>query len=217
MTRKEIKQKAKEQLGNQIFSSKWLIGLVVLLLVETIDAIATSITFGIASLIIMGPLNFGIIYVFLKQARDNEEMNIADIFKGFTTNFGDNFLISLMTSIYIFLWTLLFIIPGIIKTFSYSMSFYVKVDHPEYDYSQCITESRKLMKGHKWELFVLRLSFIGWYIVGILCLGIGVLWVNTYQQAAEAQFYNAICERPAKTGTEPEQNDAAGATFKTDN
>ncbi len=72
------------------------------------------------------------------------------------------------------------------------MSFYIKADHPEYDWRQCINESKAMMYGHKWELFVLDLSFIGWMIVGALCLGIGTLWATAYQSAARAQFYESL-------------------------
>lgn len=208
MTRKEMKQRAKTCLGSQIFAGKWLIALVFVLLVSAISSTASAITFGIASLLLTGPLSFGLCFVFLKQARDGKEMSFADLFKGFTANFGDNFLIALMTSIYIFLWSLLFIIPGIIKYYAYSMSYYVKADHPEMDWSECIKTSRMLMKGHKFKLFVLQLSFIGWYIVGMLCLGIGVLWVDAYYRATEAQFYDSICGRTEKEQTEPAEQTA---------
>ena len=72
------------------------------------------------------------------------------------------------------------------------MSYYIKLDNPELGANDCITASRKLMKGHKWQLFVLDLSFIGWYIVGMLCFGVGVLWVQAYHEVARAEFYNSL-------------------------
>ena len=94
--------------------------------------------------------------------------------------------------IYIFLWTLLLIIPGIVKSYSYSMAFYIMNDHPEYTATQCLDESRRMMNGHKLDLFCLHLSFIGWIIVSILTCGIGVLWVDPYMQLSQANFYEEL-------------------------
>jgi len=66
------------------------------------------------------------------------------------------------------------------------------VDHPEYNWSQCISESKRLMSGHKGELFVLQLSFLGWILVGILCLGVGTLWVSAYAYATTALYYQHL-------------------------
>ena len=98
----------------------------------------------------------------------------------------------IMIEVFTFLWSLLFVIPGIIKAFSYSMAYYVKIDHPEYDWNACIKESMRIMDGHKMELFVLMLSFIGWTIVGLCACGIGLLWVEPYIETAYANFYNSI-------------------------
>ena len=72
------------------------------------------------------------------------------------------------------------------------MAYYIMVDHPEYTWKQCLDESQKMMKGHKGQLFCLDLSFIGWYIVGMLCLGLGVLWVYPYHHVARTEFYHAL-------------------------
>ena len=96
------------------------------------------------------------------------------------------------SGLFIFLWSLLLFIPGIVKAYAYSMVYYVKADHPEYGWRECLDESQRLMTGHKWEKFVLDLSFIGWGIVGSLCLGVGTLWVMTYMAATEAQYYEYL-------------------------
>lgn len=187
MNRKEIKAAARKQLGNGIFKENWLIALLVILIEGAIVSAAS-----IASIVVVGPMAFGVAYLFLKQARDNEKMNIGDIFKGFADDFGGTFLIGFMSELFIFLWSLLFVIPGIIKTYAYSMVYYIKVDHPEYSWKECLDESQRMMKGHKWELFVLELSFIGWIFVGMLTFGIGMLFVAPYMEASYAQFYNAL-------------------------
>ena len=73
------------------------------------------------------------------------------------------------------------------------MAYYIKADHPDYDWRACIKGSMELMRGHKWKLFILDLSFLGWYIVGSLCFGVGTLWVIPYHMEARAVFYDQIC------------------------
>lgn len=94
--------------------------------------------------------------------------------------------------IFIFLWSLLLVIPGLIKSFSYAMTPYILVDYPELSANQAINLSRKMMKGHKFDYFWLCLSFLGWILVGILTLGIGYLWLIPYITTASAAFYQDV-------------------------
>lgn len=194
MTRQQIKAMARAQLGNQIFGNTWLIAVVVAVIQTAIAYLVNAIPVigQIASLLLSGPVAYGVSAMFLKQTRTGEKMDIGDIFNGFREDFSNTFLIGLMTTIFTMLWSLLFIIPGIVKALSYSMAMYIKVDHPDYDWKQCIDESQRMMQGHKGELFVLNLSFIGWMIVGAFCAGIGSFWVNAYMQAATSQFYENL-------------------------
>ena len=194
MNRAILKDKAKEQLGRNIFGNIWLTALLVCLIVSAVCGIISAIPVagGIVTLIITGPLTYSLAYMFLKQARDGQKMDFADILAGFKDDFAQNFILSLLMGIFVILWSLLFIIPGIVKTYSYSMAFYIKADHPEYNWKQCLDGSKALTNGHKGELFVLDLSFIGWMIVGALCFGIGTLWVMPYISATKAQFYNEL-------------------------
>ena len=192
MTRQEIKARAKDQLGNNLFCNAWLFAVLACFIFGGICSAAGSIIVGIGAVIVTGPLSFGLNYLFLKQARDHQPMDLGDMFKGFSSDFGQNLLIGLMTAIFTALWSLLLIVPGIVKAYSYSMVYYIKADHPEYDWRQCIAESQAMMNGHKMDLFILDLSFIGWMIVGSLCLGVGTLWVSAYMEAAHAHFYESI-------------------------
>lgn len=97
-----------------------------------------------------------------------------------------------LSTIYIFLWTLLLVIPGIIKSYSYALTPYILVEHPEMSANEAIEESMRLMDGHKFDLFYLQLSFIGWAILSILSLGLGVFWLIPYQMTAQAAFYRDI-------------------------
>jgi len=193
MTRQEIKLRARQQLGGQIFGNLWLMALLVCFVYAAICGAAGTILPGIGAIIILGPMGYGLSLVFLKQYRYGGEMDFSDLFRGFTDDFGQTFLIGLLTSIFTFLWGLLFVIPGIVKTYSYSMAYYIKIDNPDYGWRECIDASRAMMNGHKWDLFVLDLSFIGWYIVGSLVLGIGTLWVVPYHTAARTIFYDNLC------------------------
>lgn len=192
MDRAELKARARAQLGGGIFQNLWMMGLAVCLLVGLLESAAATILPAIGALIVIGPLEYGQAYIFLKQARDRQPVQLGDMFRGFQDDFGGTFLIGFLSQLLVALWSLLFLIPGIVKSYAYSMAYYVKLDHPDYGWKACIDESRRLMDGHKWEKFVLDLSFLGWILVGALCLGVGTLWVTPYMAATEAQFYEYV-------------------------
>ena len=98
----------------------------------------------------------------------------------------------LLMCVYVFLWSLLLYIPGIIKMLSYSMTFYIMRDNPEMSGEQAIQRSMEMMKGHKMELFLLSLSFIGWILLSIITLGIGYLWIYPYMFTAQVAFYEEL-------------------------
>ena len=192
MDRAELKARARAQLGGGIFQNLWMMGLAVCVLIGLLESAAATILPAIGALIVIGPLEYGQAYIFLKQARDRQPVQLGDMFRGFQDDFGGTFLIGFLSQLFVALWSLLFIIPGIVKFYAYSMAYYVKLDHPDYGWKACIDESRRLMNGHKWEKFVLDLSFLGWIIVGSLCLGVGMLWVTPYMEATNAQFYEYV-------------------------
>ena len=201
MNREELKRRARAQLGGNIFGSRWLYAVVVELVLFL--GLGTAIRLGGnmsrstlsigLGLLLGGPLEYAAGYLFLKQSRDDQPMDLKELLKGFREDFGGLFLLNLMRSLFVALWSLLFVIPGIIAEYSYAMSFFIRVDHPEYDWNTCLRESKRMMEGHKMDYFVLELSFLGWRIVGALCLGVGTLWVNSYIRATQAQFYEQLC------------------------
>lgn len=99
---------------------------------------------------------------------------------------------SLLQGLYVFLWSLLFIIPGIVAGYSYAMTNYILAEHPELTASEAIEQSKQMMSGNRFRLFCLQFSFIGWDILCSLTLGIGNLWLRPYRQAAEAAFYREV-------------------------
>ena len=98
----------------------------------------------------------------------------------------------LLRALYVFLWSLLFIIPGIVAGFSYAMTDYILAEDPELTADEAISQSKSLMMGNKWRFFCLQFSFIGWDILATLAFGIGHLWLTPYKQAAYAAFYREV-------------------------
>lgn len=203
MTSADYRAKARAYLGGQIFAREWLMATVACLvtvvcgILENIPGKATYVgaVFAligiIASFIISGPITYGICSYFLRLTR-GEDPRLENVIDGFTSCFAGNFVLFFMQTLFVSLWSLLLIIPGIIKSYEYSMAFYIKNDHPEYGWKECIDESKRIMNGNKWRLFCLKISFFGWYIVGAFCLGIGTVFVTPYEQAAITEFYNDI-------------------------
>jgi uncharacterized membrane protein len=144
----------------------------------------------VIALVIAGPLQLGLVMFFLRIARQTEvEFGLA--FGGFKY-FGTAFLTLLLVAIFTFLWTLLLIIPGIIASLRYSLTFYILADHPELGPMEAIDQSKAMMKGNKWKLFCLGWRFFGWNLLGILTCGIGLLWVLPYLQTSMARFYEDV-------------------------
>jgi uncharacterized membrane protein len=209
---KVFRANARAQLGGGIFANNWLMALVVCLIYSAILGVAAAIPGigSVATVLLTGFFMFGLSRVFLQLIRgQKDKVEVSDLFCG-SDEFGSLILLSLMYNLFIFLWSLLFVIPCIIKAYAYSMAFYIKHDHPEYDWKQCMDESQRYMKGYKWQLFCLDFSFIGWILLGALCCGIGTLWVTPYQYAARANFYENLkaiydpqIEAPAEEAYDP--------------
>lgn len=137
------------------------------------------------------PLAFGLAITMLKFFRGEKEYvveNMFSIFSDYPRILGT----ILLQFVYIFLWSLLLLIPGLIKMYSYAMTYYILHDNPEIGAEEAICRSMKMMDGHKWRLFCLHLSFIGWWLLCILTLGIGMLWLAPYTQNSTAAFYEDL-------------------------
>jgi len=136
------------------------------------------------------PFQWGFFVFFLHIVR-GEQVKYGNLFNGYSDFFRILFT-SLLQGIYTLLWSLLLIIPGIVKALSYSMTPFVLQDHPELKYNAAIEESMRLMKGSKMKLFILYLSFIGWALLCVLTLGLGFLLLEPYIQASKAAFYQDL-------------------------
>ena len=183
MNNSQIKARAKDAMKNN-----WGVAIVVFLVYGLITS-ALSAT-GIGALA-TGLLTVGISAFFLTVIR-NGKAEFESFFNGLTDNIGTKFISMLLVQIYIMLWTLLFYIPGIVKSYSYAMTPYILLDKPELSATEAITESRNMMNGHKMELFLLDLSFIGWILLSLLTCGILFFYVAPYMQAARAEFYRTL-------------------------
>jgi uncharacterized membrane protein len=144
----------------------------------------------LAILIITGPMVLGVAIFFLKLSR-GQDARLEQIFEGFN-NFGTSLGAYLLMILFILLWMLLLIIPGIIAALSYSMTFYILADDNSIGAMDAIDKSKKMMDGYKWKLFCLGLRFFGWALLCILTLGIGFLWLFPYMQVSFAKFYDDI-------------------------
>ena len=142
------------------------------------------------------PLGWGITIVFLDSYRGEEIRveGILDGFKDYGRILGTTFLVQLYTG----LWTLLFIIPGIIKKYSYSMTNFILRDNPTLKYNEAIEKSMEMMNGNKMKLFLLHLSFIGWGILSVITLGIGFFFLMPYIASADAAFYEDLKKEQAE-------------------
>ncbi len=130
---------------------------------------------------------------FMKLAKG--ESDFSHITYAFNSNYYFKIFITMfLRSIYVILWTLLFIIPGIIKLYAYRMVPYILAENPEIDPRKVLKLSKKMTKGEKWNIFVLDLSFLGWFILGALFFGVGVFFVQPYYDATNAELYLKLKE-----------------------
>lgn len=149
----------------------------------------------IASWFITFPLMWGFMCLFLKFWRTRQEPQINELFAGFTS---EQYLrvmgTTLLQTVYLLLWSLLLIIPGIVKSYSYAFTSFILKDYPELKYNEAIEKSMSMMQGYKKKLFLLDLSFIGWLLLGIITCGIAFLWIEPYWSLARTAFYEDLKE-----------------------
>ena len=154
-------------------------------------AALVGIVIFLVQLLIGSPVTLGYCKFNLNLIDGNGKAKVSNLFSEFK-RIGPAVALQLLRAIYTFLWSLLFVIPGIIKSYSYSMAAYILYEHPELTPNEAITKSRELMDGNKWRLFCLEFSFIGWAFLCLFTCGIGYLWLLPYEEAAVAAFYREI-------------------------
>ncbi|MBQ1369325.1 MAG: DUF975 family protein [Firmicutes bacterium] len=137
---------------------------------------------------VFNPLQVGC-YGFFRENAMNLHPDLGILKSGFT-KYGHTFVTLLLRDVFLILWTLLFIVPGLVKSYSYRMVPFILRDNPELSATQVISASRRLMNGHKWKTFVFDLSYIGWFLLGAITFGlVNIFWTEPYRQNANAALY----------------------------
>lgn len=188
MDRASMKAHAKEQIKGKI--------LILLAITLIISVASGAISFvlgpvgGIATLLIAGPIAYAQVFIYLGITNKSRVPKVEDIIVGFKDdNFLRTFVAYIRLVVFVFLWSLLFWIPGIIKSISYSQMFYLLAEDDKLDPGEAQKQSMEMMEGHKWEYFVLGLSFIPWYLLCGITLGIASIWVVPYIQTTLAEYH----------------------------
>lgn len=218
--RKKYKSFAKTQL-----SGRWKIPILMTLLIFIVSAIfsvpdviqmlrsnaleaageintaasSTSLVTSIVSMIASAILEVASICVYIKMSRSPEPVTFSDFIEGFN-NWARATLGVLWQCLWTFLWMLLFIIPGIIKSIAYSQMFYIIAEYKEVSVTKAMRISIEITKGHKWDLFVLSLSFLGWAILSALTLGILNFWLFPYMNMTYVNAYHALMKEALEEG-----------------
>lgn len=205
MNNEQIRLEAREFLKDKWLNLAlvWLIYGAILSLVPATMGIG-----GIVPLIIGGPLMLGIARIFLKLW-NRQDFQIEEMFQGFN-EFTRSLVAYLLIGLYVFLWSLLLIVPGIIAAISYSMTWFIMAEDRNIDAQEAMRKSKQMMEGHKTEFFMLMLSFIGWFLLSCFTAGLGFLLLSSYTTMASTIFYqrlkgqaaNSQPESPAEVPTE---------------
>ena len=198
MNRLDLKTRAKEQISGNI----WI--LFACSLIALLISAAAYIVFAkvlkiealgsVATILLTAPFSISITMIYLRLA-DGIRPEISNTFDGFSI-FGKSVLLVVLIEIFVTLWSLLFIVPGIIKAYSYSLAPYILAENPEMNANDAIKESKRLMNGHKMDFFVLQLSFIPWILLVCVTFGFASIYVSPYINATYVNFYNSIKEQP---------------------
>lgn len=202
MNSQYLKTEAKKQLTN-----RWTLALVTLLVANILTGALTfdkkvyfsnygyvSISFSILFLLLGGVIRAGKCRFLLNMTKNDDSAMFTDLFSQFNIylkTLGLHLLITLITAIGF----ILLIIPGIIISYMYSQAFYILVENPDMSITECLSASRTLMMGEKWNLFILNLTFIGWLILGAITLGIAFLWISPYFELTCTNFYLSIARK----------------------
>ena len=191
MNRVELKAAAKSQIKGKI-GILFAITVIIALISGIAGAVLAKIPGGsiIVSIIITPAFALSLTRVYLNVVKGNQP-SAADAFCGFD-DFWAAFKVSFLVGLFTYLWSLLFIIPGIVKSLSYSMATYILAENKGKSALECINESKEMTMGYKMDLFVLGLSFIGWGLLCVITLGIAGIWVIPYMQATYANAYNSL-------------------------
>ncbi|MBD5551147.1 MAG: DUF975 family protein [Lachnospiraceae bacterium] len=195
INREDLKMRAK-----QMMSGNMGMLIVCFIIVAALTGVSNAIPLvgPVLSICVTGPLALGSCYIYLNLTR-GAEPDVNVLLSGFQ-RFVDTLVLTLLIGVFTFLWSLLLVVPGIIKAISYSQAYYILAEHPEMSGKEALDASVEMMEGHKMDYFVLLLSFIPWMLLcGVTC-GLALLYVQPYMNATFVNFYEAI-KSPAVMNT----------------
>ena len=196
MNRAELKSLAKSQIKGNI-GILFLITLVIAL-VSGLANVIPVVGAAAVAIVLTPAFTLALIKIYLRLV-DGKKPELGDLFAEFS-NFWASFKVTFLTGLFTALWSLLFYIPGIIKGLSYSQAMYILAENPGIGAREAIDRSKAMMEGHKMELFVLILSFIGWFLLGAITFGIAYIYIIPYMCATLTNFYNSI--KPVEVAAE---------------
>ena len=191
MNRAELKAAARVQISGKI-GILFVISLIIFgitFVAELLGAIITGASL-LVSIIVAPAFSLSMAKIYL-SVTDGIKPTAGDSFFGFE-DFWAAFKVTFLVGIYTFLWSLIFVIPGIVKAYSYSMSLYILAENKGKSARECIRESMAMTEGYKMDLFVLDLSFIGWALVTAITFGLAGIWVGPYMQATKVNAYRFL-------------------------
>lgn len=172
------------------------ISLILFLVLIVIVAVVLVVVLPL-KILIFNPLEIGLKRFFYRNLREHAQ--VKEICFSFDHEYKNGVKIQFFRGLYTFLWTLLFIIPGIVKSYEYQMIPFILGEHPDMEMKEVFALSKSMMYGNKWKAFVLDVSFLGWYILNGLTLGIlGIFYLNPYVYQTEAGLYQALKEENEK-------------------
>jgi len=182
MSSHEFRALAREQMKNRY----WMV-FIATLVVSAVSAGTSAIAIGF---LLIGPLSVGLSYYLLDYI---ENKNNGDKFEllieGLKKSLVNSIVAGLLNMVFVFLWSLLFVIPGIIKALAYSMYPYIIADNPEIDAMEALKRSEEMMRGNKTRLLALYISFIGWFILSAFTFGVGLFFLMPYIHTTVTNFY----------------------------
>lgn len=156
-----------------------------------VDAAFSGSGFLVAVLL-LGPLSIGYANAFRLLCNTGNANITANMLHLSVTRYAHLVWAYLLMTIKILLWSLLLIVPGVIKAFSYAMTPFIILEHPEMSARDAIAESSRIMAGHRMELFMLYLSFLGWFLLCIVTAFVGLIVLSPYVLCSVVEFYNSI-------------------------
>ncbi len=183
LDRAELKFMAKEQIRGNL--GTYFLCYLIYGLITGASAIVV-----VGPMLLAPPLMMGILMLFMGATRGIKP-DLEDMFRGFNM-FGQSVLLFLATGLFVFLWSLLFVIPGIIKAISYMFAPYILAENPDMPVMEAIKASKEMTRGHKGELFVMYLSFIPWFLLCGVTFGFAAIYVGPYVMATYTNAYNRI-------------------------